>query len=201
MSDLLQQAVASGQVSAAQPATSNESGFLGHLKWANSALNLVSNKLRATGSQDTDTQMINLAAAKHSIDTAIKIAQSAQPIGEEVTDAEIEILAREMERHKTLCYEWTPKQFDVWWKADVFCKRDDMKSMARAGLTYLAATSTKPAQEPLQAAKDAPDDVRMLLIHSLVASKGWNHGYAAAFVDDWFHARFAAIASQKGAAA
>lgn len=41
-------------------------------------------------------------------------------------------------------------------------------------------------------AKDAPDDARILLIHSLVSSKGWNGGYAAAFVDDWFHARFAA---------
>jgi hypothetical protein len=40
-------------------------------------------------------------------------------------------------------------------------------------------------------------DARMLLIHSLVASKGWNHGYSAAFVDDWFHSR-AAVASQKG---
>ena len=55
-----------------------------------------------------------------------------------------------------------------------------------------------PADQPAPVAQaeplsEIPDDHRMLLIHSLVASKGWMHGYAAAFVDDWFHARCAAL--------
>ena len=44
-------------------------------------------------------------------------------------------------------------------------------------------------QSPSQPVEPAAGDARMVLIHSLVASKGWNHGYAAAFVDDWFHDR------------
>ena len=32
-------------------------------------------------------------------------------------------------------------------------------------------------------------DERRTLINALVASKGWNHGYAAAFVDDYANHR------------
>lgn len=52
-----------------------------------------------------------------------------------------------------------------------------------------AEKQAKEASDLIGQPVPAEEDHRMTLINSLVASKGWNRGYAAAFVDDWFHAR------------
>ena len=51
-------------------------------------------------------------------------------------------------------------------------------------------------ETPPPVAGDA--DTRQTLIYALVASKGWNHGYAAAVLDDYFHSR-ATTSKQEGA--
>lgn len=47
-------------------------------------------------------------------------------------------------------------------------------------------TATPQTAQPIQL---EGCDERWVLIYSLVASKGWNHGYAAAFVDDYTKTR------------
>ena len=114
------------------------------------------------------------------VSAALKDTTPPSPIGGEVTDAE-------------------RKAFMKTWFADDFAY-SGFDTRATAALTEFlrcrsAATPTKPAiahPAQLPIGGEVTDDARMLLIHSLVASKGWNHGYAAAFVDDWFHDRRAA---------
>lgn len=96
------------------------------------------------------------------------------------------------QRHDGLWLVCVQKQYDTRFEAQVAC-RSWMQHYKNA-----VTNAAQPLQHQHQDGKDAPDDARMVLIQSLVASKGWNHGYASAFVDDWFHER-AAIASTKGA--
>ncbi len=68
----------------------------------------------------------------------------------EVTDEIVEIVAREMERHSTADYEWTPEQFAIWWEKDEYCKREKVRAKARAGLLALSASPPPaPQREPL----------------------------------------------------
>lgn len=52
------------------------------------------------------------------------------------------------------------------------------------GGRYKQHLSVKPCAQCVQA-QPVPGDVRMVLVHALVASKGWTHDYAIAFVDDY----------------
>ena len=85
---------------------------------------------------------------QEAIDIAVVIldAAIAQPEQTDVSDEAVEILAREMERHKTQEFEWTPEQFDIWWTKDACCKPEKLRDTARAGLTALHAAIAQPEQ-------------------------------------------------------
>lgn len=94
---------------------------------------------------DADGEMVCTAKTHHAEAIVARMNSTASLQGEDA----VERVARELERHDTAVYEWTPQQFDTWWTKDPHAENNRKRQRSRA--RAILATGLVPDEAAIRA--------------------------------------------------